>query len=242
MSAAQALPTLQSVLLRPDVWRGDRFAWSGEGLGSGFFALDAELPGNGWPRGALTEVLLDATGSGFGGVGEVSLLRPALSACAADAPVAVVAPPLLPHAPAWADTVPLERLLLVCAQGEEVAWAAEHLLSCGALGALLAWLPAQADTRSLRRLQLAAEGHGAPAFIFRPASVARTASPAPLRLLLTGSAQGLAVRILKRRGPPCAQTLHLAVARPLATELAQMRLRARRGMAVTATAAELSWA
>jgi hypothetical protein len=56
-------------------------------LASGFPALDAELPGAGWPRGALTELLTTRAG-----IGELSLLQPALRQCAAQGPVALVAP------------------------------------------------------------------------------------------------------------------------------------------------------
>ncbi|PLK48495.1 translesion DNA synthesis-associated protein ImuA [Uliginosibacterium sp. TH139] len=203
---------LDEVLLRPDVWRGDRFAPNEAGeVASGFAALDAELPGGGWPRGALTELLPAQRG-----IGELALLQPALRSCAEDAPVALVAPPWLPHAPAWAAALPLERLLLVEASGREAAWAAEALLASGALGALLLWLPAQVDARSLRRLQLAAEGHRAPAFVFRPPALARTASPAPLRLTLSAAPQGLQIDLLKRRGPPCTKPLLLSVPRPVA--------------------------
>ena len=48
---------LAEVLARPDVWRGDRCAVAPlPAVPSGFGALDAELPGGGWPRGALTEL------------------------------------------------------------------------------------------------------------------------------------------------------------------------------------------
>ncbi len=43
------------------------------GLPTGFSLLDAQLPGGGWPQGALTEILCDEQG-----FGEVSLLLPAL--------------------------------------------------------------------------------------------------------------------------------------------------------------------
>ncbi|MDQ7990820.1 MAG: translesion DNA synthesis-associated protein ImuA [Candidatus Dactylopiibacterium sp.] len=210
MSAAPL--ALDSVLLRSDVWRGDRLALGGEAaVASGFAELDAELPGGGWPRGALTELLHEGAG-----LGELSLLRPALAACAARAPVALVAPPWRPHAPAWAGVLPLERLLLVEAAGADAPWAAEHLLASGALGALLLWLPARCETRMLRRLQLAAGGHAAPVFVLRPAGGAAGASPAVLRMALDGAPEALRVRILKRRGPPCGRALNLAVARPLA--------------------------
>ncbi|GAB2891642.1 translesion DNA synthesis-associated protein ImuA [Uliginosibacterium flavum] len=233
-AAAQIAPSLQTVLLRNDIWRGDRLAMPGEaGVASGFAALDAELPGGGWPRGALSELLLEASG-----IGELSLLQPVLQACAVQAPIALIAPPQRPHAPAWAAVLPLERLLLVEARGAEVAWAAEHLLASGALGALLVWLPAQIDTRTLRRLQMAAEGHPAPAFVFRPAAAARQASPAPLRLNLAGSAEGLQLRVFKRRGPLSSQTLCLPVARPVA----QARLLARLAPAQTPLVAQAAWA
>lgn len=215
----QTLHALQSVLQRPDVWRGDQLAGQGQaGLSSGFPVLDAELPGSGWPRGALTELI-----PAHSGVGELALLQPALLECVKQAPVAVLAPPFRPHAPAWAASLPLERMLWIEASGKEVAWAAECLLDSGALGALLVWLPAQTDARALRRLQLAAEGHAAPAFVFRSLQTLRQASPAPLRLALSGSALGVQVRILKRRGPPCERLLCLPVERPVA----QTRLAAR---------------
>jgi protein ImuA len=44
-------------------------------LASGHAALDAQLPGGGWPVGALTELLLPHPG-----VGELRLLAPALAA------------------------------------------------------------------------------------------------------------------------------------------------------------------
>lgn len=209
--AARLCASLQSVLQRPDVWRGDRLAQTSEVISSGFPVLDAELPGGGWPRGAVTELLGDAVG-----VGELSLLLPVLRSCAKEGPLALLAAPFAAHAPAWAQALPLSSLLWVRASGDEVAWTAENLLASGALGALLAWLPAQTDARSLRRLQLAAEAYAAPAFLFRPATAARGASPAPLRLELAGSADGLRVKVLKRRGPPLMHSLNLQVSRPCA--------------------------
>lgn len=203
------LLSLDALLQRPDVWRGDRLA-AADVAGSGFAGLDAVLPGGGWPRGGMTELLLAGRG-----VGELSLLLPALQACAAEAPVAVVAPPGALHAPAWAAALPLSRVLVVQAAKGDVAWSAELLLGSGALGALLVWLPADVTPRALRRLQLAAEGRRSLAFLFRPESCARVASPAPLRLLLSGVPQGLQVRVLKRRGPVCAQPLIVPVARPV---------------------------
>lgn len=206
-------PLLAPLLQRPDLWRGDALARPlREGVASGFAELDAVLPGGGWPRGTLTELLADGEGCG-----EVSLLLPALAALDAEAGwIALVAPPWLPHAPAWqALGVDLARVLVVHAAARDAAWACEQLLASGACAAVLAWLP-QIDARALRRLQLAGAGRRSLAFVFRPAATAASASPASLRLALTAGAGGLAVHVLKRRGPPLARSLSLAVARPVA--------------------------
>jgi cell division inhibitor SulA/protein ImuA len=202
--------TLQDVLLRPDVWRGDRLAWAdGTCISSGFSMLDAELPGGGWPRGGLIELLAEAAG-----IGEVSSLLPALRQVTHEGPIVIVAPPQCLHAPAWAAALPRACLWVVAASGENAAWSTELLLASGAAGAVLAWLPG-VDARSLRRLQLASEGTRSLAFVFRLPAAARTASPALLRLALSGGRDGLTMRILKRRGPFCARSLSLPVARPL---------------------------
>ncbi|HSD36952.1 MAG TPA: translesion DNA synthesis-associated protein ImuA [Rhodocyclaceae bacterium] len=212
-----AIPlALDDVLLRPDIWRGDRLAGlAAESVASGFAALDAELPGSGWPRGALVELLPETRG-----IGELSLLVPALQQCVLDElPVVVVAPPGMAHAPAWAARFPLIHVLVVEAESgkgrDDIAWSVELLLASGGVGAVLAWLPAKISNKSLRRLQLAAEGSRSLAFMFRPPSCEQTSSPAPLRLSLHGSRQGLQVDIFKRRGPPCEKTLLLQVERPL---------------------------
>ncbi|WP_341676996.1 translesion DNA synthesis-associated protein ImuA [Niveibacterium sp. SC-1] len=208
--AAPAVLSLESLLQRSDVWRGNGLAHeAGEGVATGFAPLDAELPGGGWPRGTLTELL-----SARQGVGELSLLLPALRHGADEAPVAVVAPPGALHAPAWAAQLPLSRLLVVEAEGKDVAWSLELLLGSAALSAVLAWLP-DVDHKSLRRLQLAAQGSRSLAFLLRDPACAVQASPAPLRLMLASGRDSLALRILKRRGAPCDRTLALAVERPI---------------------------
>jgi protein ImuA len=229
MSAAPI--SLAKLLQRPDLWRGDSLAQPArEGVASGFAELDAALPGGGWPRGALTELLPRGKG-----IGELSLLLPALQALEAEAGwIVLVAPPWRPHAPAW-QAVGLSRLLVVEAQARDAAWACEQLLASGSLAALLAWLP-EADGRALRRLQLILEGRSSLAFVFRPASTAGHASPAALRLALAAGEQALAVSILKRRGPPLARALSLAVPRPLAW--ARLSGRARPAVAAPAGLAQ----
>ncbi len=205
---------LAEVLARPDVWRGDRCAVAPlPSVPSGFGALDAELPGGGWPRGALTELLLDGAG-----LGELGLLMPALRALRAEGGWSlVVGAPYPLHAPAWAAAgIDLSRLLVVSpALARDALWAAEQALASGAPGAVLCWTD-KADARAMRRLQVAAAAGGAAAFLFRPQVAASEASVAPLRLELSAAPAGrLAVSILKRRGPPRAAPLELDLPRPV---------------------------
>ena len=89
--------TLAQVLDRPDVWRGDTLARAPlPGVPTGFAELDRELPGGGWPRGGLTEILPLRRG-----IGELSLLLPALARLSSDelAWLVCVAPPHLLQAP-----------------------------------------------------------------------------------------------------------------------------------------------
>ena len=63
-----------AVMLPAHVWRAQSLGHTPEpGLPSGFASLDAELPGNGWPLGTLTELIAREPG-----VGELRLLMPCL--------------------------------------------------------------------------------------------------------------------------------------------------------------------
>ena len=68
-------PTLDAVLARGGIWRGNGVSLPPlPGLASGFAALDAVLPGGGWPVGAISEIFPEHEG-----IGEVSLVLPALA-------------------------------------------------------------------------------------------------------------------------------------------------------------------
>jgi cell division inhibitor SulA/protein ImuA len=202
---------LDAVLQHPAIWRGRSLAVQtpDDTLSTGFAELDAELPGGGWPRGTLTEILLDREG-----IGELRLLLPAL-ARASNEPgwLAWIAPPYVPYAPALAAAgIRLERVLVARPKTPADAWwAAEQALRSGACGAVLTWLETP-DEKRMRRLQLGAETGHSFGVLFRPAADAEKRSPAALRLKLEARPDGLAVHILKRRGSPLGRPLHLALA------------------------------
>ena len=239
MSALPKPVALAEVLARGDIWRGDALATlPADAIPSGYPELDAELPGGGWPRGSLTEFLADQ--SGFG---ELNLLLPALASLSREGGwLALVAPPYLPYAPAWsAAGVALERLVVI-QPGKMIDWSLEQLLASSGFAGIIAW-PGAINERSLRRLQVAAEGRPVFAGLWRSTAHAAAASPAPLRVALSAESvpgktmrsafkAGLAsaaeaalaetcagegrvsLRILKRRGRPASQPLSLPVARP----------------------------
>ena len=206
MSAA-----LDTLLRHPAIWRGGLCAQTaGEAIASGYAALDQVLPGGGWPRGALTEILPERAG-----IGELRLLLPALAQLSQESGwQAWVAPRYVPYAPALAAAgIDLARVLAVHPPSPGDAWwAAEEALRSGACSAVLAWLTAP-DERRLRRLQLAAEAGRSWCVLFRPARDVGQRSPAALRLGLEPAADGVTVHVIKRRGAPLNRPLRLVLAR-----------------------------
>ena len=201
--------------LHPALWLGHQLGRSGShAVASGFAALDAELPGGGWPRRVLSELLLP-----HAGVGEIRLLAPALVAAQrAGRLVMMFDPPAALSATALAGlSLDLEELLVVNTRsrvvpGSDSLWALEQALKSGHVGAVVAWLPPRLRAERLRRLQLAAHNHDGVAFVLREAAAAGRPTASPVRLALqAGGVDRLQLRILKRRGPPLETPLQLAL-------------------------------
>jgi len=183
------------------------------GLPTGYDALDCCLPGQGWPRQGLIEILSDHRG-----IGELKLLMPVLARlCAPRAAttrkqgrpvassgqggwIAWVSPPYQPYAPALAAWgIDVARVLVVHGAGA-TEWAMDQALRSEACSAVLGWANPR-DPHALRRLQLAAEQSRSLAVLFRPLQAGLLPSPAVLRLALLGDHHnGLQVRIVKSRG------------------------------------------
>lgn len=197
------------------LWQASRPQRARAVLATGHAALDAALADGGWPRGALSELLPDASGSG-----ELALLLPALAAfCAGGGQVVLANPPWLPCAAAWqAAGVPATQLLLLrCPDARQWLWSAEQVARTPGC-ALLAWQPRQAPAmRELRRLQMAAQAGDGLAVLLRPPAARAASSPAALRLALRAGERGaLQVEILKQRGGFGGQAVTLPLREPLA--------------------------
>lgn len=196
-----------------DVWQADALADApARVLATGDAMLDAQLPGGGWPLGALTEILQPP-----GVHSEWRLLLPALARSGTGS-VVLVGAPQVPFGPALgAQGLAVPRLLWVStAVGAQRLWATEQALRCAGVDAVLAWLDAVRPAQ-LRRLQMAAAEYAKLLFVLRPEQAQAESSPATLRLWarpVADPGDALELRALKRRGPPLEQSLHL-VARPV---------------------------
>lgn len=198
-----AVVALSDLLDAQQIWRGGIAPLIDSTQPTGWPMLDAALPAHGWPEASLTEILLP-----FDGVGELRLVLPTLARLTQGRrPVVLIAPPYAPCAMGWRQQgVNMQRVEIVAADEKHTLWATEQCLRSGSCAAVLAW-PQQADDRSLRRLQVAADTGRALAFVFRDSRHATNASPAALRLELTAYPQP-AIRVRKcRGGNPPAQAL-----------------------------------
>ena len=218
----QAAARLQAVQL-DGVWRGSDWhaghvdqTWP-----SGHAALDAQLPGGGWPGNALVQIQQAAHSHA-----EWALLLPALARQAQQqsGKLVLVAPPYLPFTPALqaAGIAPQRLCCVPQAPGrsaQDLAWACEQALHCRDVLAVLAWLPVL-PVATLRRLQLAAASHGRPLWLWQGAKAGQMrqmeqhSTPAALRLRLERSSQdaaGLQIQILKRRGPALDHPVQLSL-------------------------------
>lgn len=229
MPVLQQRPSFGVHELRSDVWHAHALAGAARPvLATGDAALDAQLPGGGWPLGALVEILQAA-----GTHNEWRLLLRAL-ACSGSGTVVLVGAAHTPFAPALAacGLQPRRLLWMLPRDVSQRLWSAEQALRCADVDAVLLWLgdaPARAvGSGQLRRLQMAAAEHGKLLVAMRANSERQEASPAVLRLEIgvqpaaaAPADDVLQVDILKRRGPVLAQALGLrARSAPMRTMLA----------------------
>lgn len=190
------------------IWRGSEVGCAMSGtVPSGFPALDAELPGGGWPTHSLTELLMPQAA-----LCEWRMLGPAVpSLLGTGGCVYLVAPPKQPHTGGLAQLgLPPERVVWIHVSTPiDRLWVTEQLLKSNPAGAVLSWLP-QARPEQIRRLQVHAQSCDAAVFLLRPTAALSGASPAPLRVAAAlGDGWQLEVRIPKRRGAPLDDALYL---------------------------------
>ncbi|UCH48214.1 MAG: translesion DNA synthesis-associated protein ImuA [Betaproteobacteria bacterium] len=200
MSAA-----LDTLLHNAAVWRGSEHSRAeSESIPSGFDAFDNVL--GGWPLGALIELIPRREG-----IGELSLLLPALARLSKDERwIALINPPYIPYAPALFHAgIDLAKIVVIRAPGTaDVLWSMEQALRSGTCSAVLGW-PAAMTEQAIRRLQLATEtGRVLGAYFTQPGAVPRP-SPVPYRLQIAGSIDDIRIEVLKRRGGSLTSPLNM---------------------------------
>ena len=207
--------------VHPALWRAQQWARARAAVSpTGFAALDAQLPGGGWPHQALTECLLPHPG-----VGEMRLLAPVMAAVTQQGRTVMwVGPPASPCA--WGlEQMGVDVRAMVVVRGRDevrdakrrpllaaadLLWALEQALRSGHVGAVVAWLPDTLPAQTLRRLQLAAQAHEGCVFLMRSLAVRSRPCPVPLRLTLRAAgSDSVWVHVIKRRGPAHAQPVQL---------------------------------
>lgn len=182
------------------VWRGDDLGLRAAATSStGWAELDAELPGGGWPRQSVVEILAAQPA-----VLEWRLLAPALRPVVdAGGQVVVIGPPRHPHLPGL-QHVGLNERQFIWIQADAPAerlWTTEQFIKSNAAGAIVSWLP-KARSEQIRRLQVCAQANEGLTFLCRPEAARHEASAAPLRVHAAAKPDWqLDVHILKRRGP-----------------------------------------
>ena len=207
-SGAASLPIHLPPAVEAALWRADQIGRSTTPvISTGFAALDAELPGGGWPCQSLTELLQPQPT-----VAEWRLLGAAIRQVMAKGQnLVVVGPPKSPHLPGL-QHIGVDERHLVWIQTDTPAerlWVTEQLIRANAAGLLVSWLP-QARQEQIRRLQVCAQSCDGPVFLCRPAAAEHEASAATLRVQLRiGADWELQVRLLKRRGATHEGVIHL---------------------------------
>lgn len=204
---ATPAPKTVDALLKasPALWRGGTMPQAATAaIATGFEALDRALPAGGWPAAGIVEILHTQHG-----LGELSLLLPALAACSQRGPVAIIAPPQPLYAPALAQAgVALESLLWLATKNDtDTAWALETALRSQACQLAIAW-PGRMRPAAVRRLQVAATEGKTLGVLMRPDG--RSAPNVHLRLRLDCDAEGQAwAGIDKARGSHTRAKVHI---------------------------------
>ncbi len=205
--------SLDTLLQRPDIWRfGQLPSRTRASISTGFTALDQALPDRGWEQGALTEVL-----SNEQGIGELSLLMPALSQVSQSGKgIVLVAPPFIPFPTAWAaHGINLQHVVMVRAREQDQLWAMEQAARAGGCGMVIGWPANQhglgLNYPALRRLHVAATAGGSTLILYRHLPAADEASPAPTRMAVSARNGYLQCRLIKRRASLLSTELTLPI-------------------------------
>ena len=149
--------------------------------------IDALLPGGGLALGCLHEVAGAAPGDDGAAIGFAALLLSRITGQPGRILWLSQRRDLYPPGLAMLGLAPEPLILVMVRHDREVLWAMEEALRCPGLAAVLGEVR-EIDLVASRRLQLAAEKHGAAALLLRPPAPPPGASAAVTRWRLSGAA------------------------------------------------------
>lgn len=192
--------SINQLLKNPALWQAAQVDTTRLTHSTGFTELDMQLADGGWPKAAVTELLLP-----HAGVGELRLLSPMLSKLSAQQGyVVLVDPPFLPYAPALnKQGLNLNKLLVIRSKTvEQAIWASYQALTSQCCSVVLTWLSGLSSYKNeIRKLSLGARQGDCWSFVLRDEKAKQHPSAAKLRVLLSMATQGSTkLSIIKQPG------------------------------------------
>ena len=178
---------------------------------TGHKELDSILPGGGWPKRGLVEII-----NGCHGIGELQLLIPLmLSVIKQGKSILWVWPPHIVYAPALLQAgIDTSQILVVnkAVPCKDALWSMEKALRSSNCGLVLTW-QTWLSVKVLRRLQLAAETGGTLGFIFKSRDNKYSPSNMRIRIKNITTFDQASITVIKAHGGFRAQSTNVKLYR-----------------------------
>lgn len=200
-------PDIKQLLQNSIIWQASKKSCLRSAISTGYAPLNRQLHYGGWPRGAISELLLP-----HNGIGEIRLLAPLLAnLCRKPGYISWINPPYQPYAPALTHLkVQLNKVLLIRALNiQETIWAAQQAMASQACSAVLVWLPEKSLANEIRKLSLAAKKGNCWGIILRSQSLQQHPSAAVLRIAMLVKQRQHRLSIIKQPGGWAGQQVNL---------------------------------
>ncbi len=199
--------TIKKLLQNNNIWQASQKVSLRPALSTGYGLLDKQLHYRGWPRGAISELLIS-----HHGMGEIRLLIPLLAKLSRQSGYIVwINPPYQPYAPALVEQqIALDKLLVIKTQSlQDTLWAGQQAMTSKNCSAVLIWLPDKPLNNEIRRLCLAAKNGHCWGIIFRSKRLQQHPSPAVLRIKINIQQAQHQLSIVKQPGGWAGQEIKL---------------------------------
>ena len=157
---------IDEILNSQTVWRG-RDHTEGfknecqKGLDTGFHALNQVLQFSGWPHDGITEIIAPHEG-----VGELSILLPALSCISQNQYIVWINPIFKLYGPALQEQgMYLPHQVCLTPKANDLLWSTEQSLRSSSCGAIILWPQRLPNASQYRRLQMLCVEYQTPLFM-----------------------------------------------------------------------------